>query len=411
MAQPSIGDISDSDIDLVPQVQFSELVDKRNDLADWNGVVQRLSTLHNRYYSLLPVGVISKFPEYNNLFLEAILWINGKKPTSNFTAIPSQGDILSISAEHFTNFRDSWLPNFESRFNEQQFQIFEQVADALKNQLPKLGGVQLDEDAQKQQRINEEKSNSLKDEFKAFIHQEKKNALADISEAKALEDWVKYYEEVEFEYEQMINGTHRLKWRSFFGDGGHPYNIRTPFVFEQRTEKGANGVKIAGKPGYKIGESRKRALWFAALAISILLPVVLSFINHPTVSLFGVEIRNIFYVESSSEPDYALMFIDKIRYLPVVLVLSLGYAFSNKNYRILCNIREQYRHRKTVSKTLQGIITALGAGNEDRAVRVKLTEIGAKAMFDLKNIGHLSKNDRESGPVTEVIQNIRPSSG
>ncbi len=93
-------------------------------------------------------------------------------------------------------------------------------------------------------------------------------------------------------------------------------------------------------------------------------------------------------------------------FLGFILVPSLGYTFSNRNFRIYSNLLEQYRHRYTVATTLQGVLSNITESEDNKDVRTQLAGVAALAMFEMKNVGHLSKKDGDSVPLMGAIQGI-----
>lgn len=93
-------------------------------------------------------------------------------------------------------------------------------------------------------------------------------------------------------------------------------------------------------------------------------------------------------------------------FLGLILVPSLGYAFASRNFRIYSNLLEQYRHRATVAQTLQGILRSIDEGDMNKDIRVSLTTVAAVAMFEMKNVGHLTKREGDTLPVGEILQGV-----
>ena len=151
----------------------------------------------------------------------------------------------------------------------------------------------------------------------------------------------------------------------------------------------------------------QRSVWFAVLGavligqslifLSLLLKGVLT--DVPVLSLLTGHGFDILF---KNEFVFAKLSI----FVGLVLVPSLGYAFANKNYRIYSNLLEQYRHRATVAQTLQGILRSISEGEDNKDIRMSLTAVAAVAMFELKNVGHLSKRDGETLPMAEILQGV-----
>jgi hypothetical protein len=330
--------------------------------------------------------------------IEALNWLLGKSPTANFIGITNAENTESITNEQLTQFRDSWLPNFESQFTDQNFTITEQVFAQVQEMLASAGSIKTDSSLEKVIKkakseldvLHKQEEASLKDTIKT----ETDSALNKIATVQGLEEWMRYYIEVERKYSALIEGTHKLEYVGFREK--HQENpAYTKITFPFRHKKVYREID-----GFKLGEARKRLLWFLFVGTIFTLPVVLSFVNNQYI--FGL--KNLFYINESAPLDYKLIALEKVRYLPALIIVSIGYAFSNRNYRILSNLREQYRHRGTVARTLQGIIRSIDKDDKDVDIKQKLVEIGAKAMFELKTIGHLTKRDSDNSPVNEIFQ-------
>lgn len=385
--------------DAISQVSFLDLLGD-SDLPDWNMIVQRIADLHYRYYRLTDFGIVTKVPNINTYFMEAANWMLGKAQTSNFVAIPANGSTGAITQDYLNQFRDSWLPSLESQFTDQNLMIIEQVYTQVSEMVANSGSIKADakltsiiKKAEDRLVVMVQKAQA---DFEKSSKKKTEEAIDRITVTQGLEEWVEFYEVVEADYGVLIEGSHLIKFRSPLSrqiENKGMYSFQLPFTRELRYSKS----RIVG---YRMGESSKRFWWFVVVAFVFIAPVLMSMINSK--ELLGL--RNLFYIQESLNPDYKLIALEKLRYLPLIILVSIGYAFNNKNFRILSNLREQYKHRKTVARTLQGIIRSIDETGKDIEIKPRLVEIGAKAMFELKTIGHLSKKDSESSPTNEIFQ-------
>lgn len=389
----------------VKDVNFQLLLGQRNDLANWDDTVTRLATAHERFYRFLPAVLPPTLQNINNYFVEAVNWLQGKAATTNFIGIPNPAGIQSITQDLLNQFHDTWLPNFEANMNnDAAFQNFTQINEVIQSQLSSLGSIKVDSELDNVVKNFDQKIAQAEENFRSFLDEQKKDAVSQIEQAQALKEWAAYYTKVENDYSILVEGSHKLQLQtvreSLESDKSYK-KWRWPLKICKRFDTGETSIA-----DFRIGEARKRAFWFMMLAISILIPALLAIFWGKTIA-HGVS--NPFYINPSTKNlNVGYELYQKLKYLPLVFIVIVGYAFSNKNYRILSNLREQYRHRKTVSITLQGIIAGIDEDDANKDVRIKLVEIGAKAMFELKTIGHLTKRDSDSSPMAEIIQTILP---
>jgi hypothetical protein len=89
--------------------------------------------------------------------------------------------------------------------------------------------------------------------------------------------------------------------------------------------------------------------------------------------------------------------------LSAALLFGVLYASANKNYRIYSNLTDQVKHRSVVAKTIRGIILDENISDSQKDYKAELVAVGARAMFELKNTGHLTKKE-SAGPVIDSIR-------
>ena len=391
--------------DRVKEVNFDELVGQMPDLVDWDNTFKRISVLHTRFYGYDNDVYSGSLQNINNYFVEVVNWLQGKTPLTNFVGLPQISTWKSLDQNTFSQFQQGWVPNMESTINnDQTVLMLDQVNSQIKKRMSKLGSIKVDSDITKVVESFSQKVDEREKNIQKFIDKEKQLAVNAIEGASALREWVKYYSVVENDYTVLIEGSHkfvRRKREVITDKAGNKHTInKFPFGIGRRNLEGETSIK-----GFKLGEARKRFAWFCILFIVVAIPSLLSIFGGSEV--FGI--HNPFYVDTSdTNKEITAQLLEKIKFLPIVIITVFGYAFSNKNYRILSNLREQYRHRRTVAMTLQGIIVDIDETGNNKDIRARLVDVGAKAMFELKTIGHLTKKDSESGPMSEIVQTIMP---
>ena len=142
--------------------------------------------------------------------------------------------------------------------------------------------------------------------------------------------------------------------------------------------------------------SGKRAITFMLLVILALAMVVFPLAKQ----------LNILHIEIFAVHDFNSWLIKIGLWLPMIIILSIGYSFATKNYRIYCNMLDQYKHRRAVARTAQGIILGTSGSEEGNDLRAAMTAAAATALFEHKTTGHLSKKEVESFGLFDVIRSI-----
>lgn len=112
----------------------------------------------------------------------------------------------------------------------------------------------------------------------------------------------------------------------------------------------------------------------------------------------------VFFVQDKTNLNELV--ISKLSFLPLIAVLAIGFAFSSRNYRIYANLLAEYRHRKIVASILQNLILNESLKDNDN-LKLEMLREGAKAMFNLKSVGHLAKENVEKLSIAEMLKEIR----
>lgn len=290
---------------------------------------------------------------------------------------------------------------------------------------------------------NRELSEQLDTRFntqKEAINQARVDAVNEIKQAQSLTIWHEAYEENIRIYTKKLEG---INWKSLDWRGRvanlrarkdkiiaykKTYKVDIKNLLKFNFEESKTELKLIG---YVISRALKffviaifrsseylfsklflsvrgqRLSWFVLLGVILVGQslVFLSLLLKGTVvdiTLSGIVDGSVLKTLASSEFIFAKISI----YIGLILVPSIGYAFANRNYRIYSNLLEQYRHRATVAQTLQGILRYVDESENNKDIRMSLTTVAAVAMFEMKNVGHLTKRDGDTLPVGEIIQGV-----
>lgn len=380
----------------------------------------------------------------------ALRWLKGDEPINTGVAvsqISSYEDINEAIASSFNSFviwfRDNHL-NTYAEYNQIRASLGiskSLIYQELEDDVSKLK-IEFDKDLLKSQEdlstsVNTQKS-AIKEEIAQLqsvnlqqLRDEKITALSEIKQAKALADWYKYYRKQVNLYEIRLRGK---RWRpinigrsfnqlkgaviSFEKDLSDQQKKRFTHIIAKSSRLLFEILKIFLQIIFRATKECKeyltlkvrsyqfqRGAWFSLLTLILLIQGSISIL---VLSKGSIEIASLQpHMKSITSFFTSEYVVAKVgAFIGFVLMPSLGYAFANKNYRIYSNLMEQYRHRATVAKTLQGILLEIGDKDNMAEVRQSLTAVAAVAMFEHKSIGHLSKHDGDATPMGEIIQAI-----
>ena len=140
---------------------------------------------------------------------------------------------------------------------------------------------------------------------------------------------------------------------------------------------------------------RRIVLFFALSTLAV------SMVIFPLLSKLDVA-----HIDTFTASDFSGWLAKVSIWIPAVVILSIGYSFTTKNYRIYSNMLDQYKHRRAVARTAQGIILGANGSEEGKELRAAMTAAAASALFEHKVTGHLSKKEVESFGLFDVIRSI-----
>lgn len=392
--------------------------------------IKRILEVVNKVGRLYEVGARS-------YMVQAIQWLNGETPITNFISVPQIPELSSIDetiAINFEQFTHSLLQAFRSEPMYSQIETMMAVSAATRSsrsasrEKELLDGFEekalvIVQTKQEDIRTASQQASTAIEQVKSTIDQQLSErqgqinqemsgqldaAISRFQQAQALEDWGKVYDADIAEYERRLFGRH-------FAEGTVARNIgalsgkivrsvrRKDNVFSMAIKMVRLIAKNFSTLFYTIvsrlfSYSAKRTVTFSLLVIFVLGVTIFSLAPSLGITHIGA-----FKIPNIGNPSSAEWYLRLVIYLPPVVLLGLAYSFAVKNYRIYSNILDQYRHRRAVAKTSQGVILSLRPV-EDEAVRTQMTSAAALALFEMRNTGHLTKNEAESLSLIDFLK-------
>ncbi|MEK7594075.1 MAG: hypothetical protein AAB436_00335 [Patescibacteria group bacterium] len=388
----------------------------------------------------------------------AILWLQLNRSIDQGVAVSAItnyediNDSVAASFEQYVNWlRSNYLVN-QPIYQTIQTELGRQKLDSLKSL--ELKADALDEEfknslleaqtnlAESTDARNRELSDSLASQYNTqlqAINDASRAGVADIKQAQALTVWYEAYENnIELyetklngkdwdplEFRNRLNGNFMGKFRQFIDKRkalkrSNRYSVNMPkryldlkflwYAFSRSFVFALEALWHSAK--YVVDKAiistrGKRTTWFVVLGTVLIGQSILFLTLLLKNDLKDIPFSSLVHgVTLANLTDNNYIFAKISIFLGIILVPSLGYAFANRNYRIYSNLLEQYRHRATVAQTLQGVLRYIDDKEENKDIRVSLTTVAAVAMFEMKNVGHLSKRDGDTLPTGEVLQGV-----
>lgn len=414
---------------------------KLNPSPDFHAAIERLVNIRE---VLLIARDIDKLQNIGNWtqYMEALKWLRGEVSLRSFMSVPQIADIAFTPEpviSQFNLYTQQLLLAFQGETVYGQIEIALKIAPTLKaapvaKQVTQAGvraeKTITDTAAIKTQQINEQTANTenqlraiageLQQNFSVQIANERQNATSEIHEtlnqaarslrtAESLNDWGKRYDEDIQELEIKIHGIN--------SDGVFARNISTII----------NKIAVIHNYGLRNVNWRMKVLKFLCLMFKNLFSFIrlrwskiYSISSRRTISFLSLSIiaismvifpllseANIINTDLFSFTGINGWFAKIGLWLPGIGILSVGYSFATKNYRIYNNMLDQYKHRRAVARTAQGIILGVsGTAEEDRELRSAMAAAAASALFEHKTTGHLSKKEVESFGLFDIVRSI-----
>ncbi len=419
--------------------------------------INELQAMRGVLSALNEAGTLADVSSGFGFYKEAVNWlrlnnpINSGYPVSAITAYDDINDsIASGFQQYVTWFRSNYLAN------QQIYQTFAAQIGAAK--ADKLNNLELEADkyidefrqslydaqqglASASDARTEQLSGDLGQKFNEQIqqvYQATSRALNNIKQAQSLTIWHEAYEANIALYSDKLNGKSwktvevKNRWKNFRTklttlnlDINVHKDIKHFNISESRKEAKLIGYIVTRLVRFifilswhiltylfsnlVLSLRAQRMIWFSVLGLVLIGQSLIFLVFLVKGTLRDLPFNdfvhgNLINTLASNEYVFAKISI----FIGLILVPSLGYAFANRNYRIYANILEQYRHRATVAQTIQGILRYVDESESNKDIRVSLATVAAVAMFEMKNVGHLSKRDGDTLPTGEVLQAIMP---
>ena len=373
--------------------------------------LEKLITVRNTFLIAKESGFLEQISFWPH-FQMILQWLNGEIDTMPYQSAPKIQNYSEIDGEKSTIFLNN-VTNLETNcLSTQQYQLAVTIIGAIiaqkrintepnfaaliENQEARLESQRLEfTESLKNQADETSKDISLKTTSSLKeIETEAESKLSSIQQANALEEWQGHYDEllgkvtvkdkarIVLEFEKNDSRWTRI---GKFGLGVLPNTAMRlvnslSYLFRRL---------LPVTPGY-IGMADQYRLWK----------------NVWLFMLFASEATLTFIFTQVWHWNYKDRLAEILAYkLSVAILLGVLYASANKNYRIYANLSDQVKHRSVVAKTIRGIILDQTISDTQKDYKAELVAIGARAMFELKTIGHLSKKE-SSSPLIETVREV-----
>jgi len=227
---------------------------------------------------------------------------------------------------------------------------------------------------QYQKMLEDIKSRSLNIEAKAEKIQVAADALAQVAEKKTSQEWTDEYASYVL-YEESFDSSRRLI------KSGRRLAKIINYLYSKCLKLYSIIFKdVALYRGLSYNNTAKkwqfyRSLWLFFFFLTAIAYLV-AFWNYDFTSHSMIE-----------------FILEKTRFVPVLLVATIGFTFASRNYKINSHLLEQYKHRYVVAKTMNNLMTLDNL--KDERITIDLIQLGSKILFEFKNSGYMNKDDKE----------------
>lgn len=411
-----------------------------NPSPDFHAAIERLADIREVLFvakSIDKLQQIGNWPQY----MEALKWLRGEAPLYNFIPVPQISAVPTITqslANQFNQYTQQLQTILQNEMVYGQIEVALKVAPTLRaapvSKQVQQAGLRAEKSIEeaatvKTQQIVDQTANTenqlrniaseLQQNFNSQITNERQNATNEIREtlnqatrilrtAESLNDWGGRYDQDIQELEYKIYGID--------AKGVLSRNLATIIRKIQNARhlglRRINWLKMLVRVIYLIAKNLLKMaeqVWSNLSSIAgrrTLNFIVLSLLAASMVLLPLLSQMKIIHIDVFAINDLGSWLTKIGLWLPLVVILSIGYSFTTKNYRIYSNMLDQYKHRRAVARTAQGIILGANGTEEGKELRAAMTAAAASALFEHKITGHLSKKEVESFGVFDVIRSI-----
>jgi len=375
-------------------------------------------------------------------YTQTLQWLNGQTSLSVWVSLPqisdidsAAEDIVSLFGAHTTNMQNAFNaePLYQQVNNLMTFNAaikkypYDEIAEVKLEEIAEVVAVQKQELEISTRSLKEEATQTMNDlavqleanfgnkvaDAVSSFENDKQLAISELRQAVALADWSHTYEKMIEELEEKTDGPK-------FAEGVIGRNIRSLWSrrhnIQLTTDVSFTGIiSVIWAFCTLLYVALKNALTCLRVAYKkltsyrgqrntaflLLATVSITFVALSLLGAYGFAGFEQFKI-SSDEFWYRKLTV----YLPIIIILGMGYSFAVKNFRIYSNMLDQYKHRRTVARTAQGVIVSLGQTGDaqDREIRDAMTKVAAQALFEHKATGHLSKKEAESASIFEMLK-------
>jgi hypothetical protein len=400
---------------------------KANSSASFRDGIDTLNSIRETLLIIQKLGRISEIGNRNH-YIEALRWLKGETALTNWYSVqqtPDLGVMTSDTAESFRLYCQQLKGSLETESLYGQVEIAARVAPIVKaipitkrieqtiSNANDVINASTSERITSIQNVTNESENSIRNIIEqarlsaqsslqdsinnAYVEIDQRvlNAMSQVKQATALTDWGTVYDQ------DITELTKRLYGRSF--DGTFSRNISSLYLkFKGLKSVGVKNIKWTRLLVKVLTLLIKNIFSLIRIFFSIIFSIsgrrVIAFLLLsagalgltllPILETIGIIHTHLF------NPKNPTQWLTKAAiFIPLVVVLSIAYSFATKNYRIYSNMLDQYRHRRAVAKTAQGIILSVDSSSGDTSIRDAMTAAAATALFEHKVTGHLSKKE------------------
>lgn len=414
---------------------------KLNSVAEFQEAIVRLQNIRD---NLMVARKIERLQTIGNraYYIDAINWLKGLVALQSWHHVPQISDVSSITqdiAAAFNLYTQQLQQNLQAEPSYAQIETTMVVSPVTKS-MPLTKTIQTALDSA-ESRIGKEVSSavadlidqhdksiqniqksarSIHDGFSSQIQDRQNQAYMDIDArvqqagaqlqaAVQLRDWGTEYDGTIAELSIRLHGldSSDLVRRNFEA------LIRKFKGLRSVGRKNIRWLPLLGKILYLLVKNTISVvgiIWSKLLSLAArrtvaflgLLATAGTMVALPLLAMFGL-----LHAQLYDTVDPVNFLAKTVLWLPAVVVLSVGYSFTTKNYRIYANMLDQYKHRRSVAKTAQGIILNVDSSGENKEFRAAMTAAAATALFEHKVTGHLSKKEVESMGMLDLFKALR----
>jgi|GEM_PF-6125169 len=393
------------------QIQLENLRDLKDVSTDFTAAVEKIILCRNVFLVAKESGFLEQIPYWPH-FITILQWLNREADLGPYQAAPRFNEFNEIDATQSSTFLVN-ANNLEiNSMSQPDYKMASTVLGAIAaqkriNTEPKLNNLIKNEESRlavQRTEFEEAMGAKLTDSTTLLgktttdsvtsIQTVSEEKLSAIQQADALKEWQGYYDDLIGRKPTRQNSKVWLKRKASdkwlkvslkfltrpFLNGASSINSSLEYYTQRLVPKSEGYALMADQ--YKLWKN----IWLITLVAS---EAILTYL-----------------FTSVWKWSYKTRLTEILAYkLIPALLFGAFYVTANKNYRIYSNLTDQVKHRSVVAKTIRGIVLDqnIGAGEDQKDYKAELVTAGAKAMFELKTTGHLTKKE-SSGALLDIFR-------